>query len=196
LPVRTYTNVDFGNYSLTEQSNTGSNPATVNTPSQFNVELLANGSDSFPADGAIVSDVGAVYWIGGTLDFDVFPAIPDNAQITKVEIQIDVEVNGDADATVVNVGGGDNVFAQVFGTINTFVDAGVLPDIEFTHIDTDDAPGELEAHATLDFAYHYTATQIFNYEGSPITKAELITLFTNWLVTMQMTASAQSTATP
>lgn len=191
MPTRTYTNIDFINYVPTEVLNSGTDLAIINSPSQFNLTAASSGNDTIGAPGSIESSVNLTYNMQGDLDFDAFPAIPDNALITRVDVQVDVEGNGTAEATVTGL---DDTNVNAIGLIAlyTFINAGELPDIRFEEAQNDDAPGELEASITVTGFDHYTATQTFDYSGSPISKGTLITDFTTWLVQLRMAVSAQA----
>lgn len=189
MPTRTYQNIDFINYVSTEVVNNGTDLVTVNPFSNFHVTLSAAGNKAIAAPGTIQSTNNIIYNMSAQLDFDVFPAIPAGAQITKIEVQVDVEGNAVANATVTGLDD-TNVDASGLIGVYTFIDSGELPDVRFQHAANDPAPGELEAEITVTGFDHYTATQTFDYSGVPITKGELITLFTNWLIQLQMNANA------
>jgi hypothetical protein len=191
MPIRTYTNIDFIDYAAVETLNNGTNTAVVVPSSQFNVSASGNGSDTIGAPGSIESSVNLTYDMSGNLDFDAFPAIPDNALITRIDVQIDVEGNANA---VANVTGLDstNVNANSLIAAYTFINSGQLPDIQFQEAQNDDAPGELQASVSISGEDHYTATQTFDYTGSPISKASLVADFTAWFVQLRMYASAQA----
>ena len=90
MPTRTYQNIDFINYAPTEVTNNGTDLVSVSPFSNFHVTFTASGNNAIAAPGTIQSTSNIIYNMFGQLDFSVFPAIPDGAQISKVEVQIDV----------------------------------------------------------------------------------------------------------
>lgn len=193
MPTRTYENIDF----VGTSGSLVAGSATINSSGPMRVSMSANDNDSYgpPAQGECSSVIGAEYDLLGSLDFDVFPRIPDNALITKVEIQVDVEGNMQADAAVTVSAGSSNT-VNTLGSVAAYTncDAGLLPDITFQESgsDSESAFGTPTAQAIASGFDHYTNIQTFDYSGAPITKAELITLFTNWLIQVTLSANADS----
>jgi hypothetical protein len=154
----------------------------------MDVTAIASGSDSYPDLGNAENSINWQYNILGALDFDAFPAIPDNAQITKVEVQVDIEAvaTGDASATI-GSGSSAQTAALISFLAQIAADIGVMPTIQFSAVDND--PGNGVASVAVNQADHYTATETFDYSGAPITKAQLILDFTNWSVILQLIGS-------
>lgn len=189
MPTRTYTGLDFINYLATTVLNNGTDLAAISPFSQFNVAASSSGSASLLVPGTCQSNSNLTYNMAGDLDFDAFPAIPANASITKVEVQVDVTGSATAIATVTGLDV-TNVDAIILLAAYTFINAGELPLIRFEKTANVPAPGELIASAAASGFDHYTNVQTFDYSGAPITKAQLVIDFTNWLVQLRLSADA------
>ena len=131
----------------------------------------------------------------GNLNFDLFPAIPDNALISKVEIQVDVEASGTASTSA--TGGVSRVASSgVDAVALVYRQGSPLADIAFAISSSQYLESAiispLNSSASASDADHYTATQTFDYSGAPINKEDLISLFTSWLVQLDISGGANA----
>lgn len=178
MPTRTYTGIDFLNYLGSFASNTGTNAAAENPVSQMNFSISSSGSNNVFGAGFRSSAVYE-YIVSADLDFDAFPAIPDGSTISKIEVRIDISLTASGTATDT---AGDPFTCIVDGIFNSsvIVDGGECTDIKITELASDSGPDS--AAASLSGSDHYSNVTTFDFSAVPITKAELITRFTSWLV--------------
>lgn len=201
MPTRTYEGIDFINYIEGFNSNLADLPgqfkevAAVATPvNKFDVLVNASTTNNGAANNQSYSaEAHFEYQVSGDLDFDVFPSIPDGAQITKVEVQFDAEVSGNASAQW-GGGGGLNSISTAIGRVAAYRGLAALPSLVVTDSDPHGIPAAAPNPMTsiLAAADHFTAIETFDYTGAPIDKGTLIANFTSWSVLLsgQMVPSA------
>jgi hypothetical protein len=187
MPSRTYIGIDFINYSEGFVFNVGTAACVATPVGNFNTSISGIDSGVQPPD-AFISTFGT-YDIFGELDFDAFPAIPDNASITRVTVKIDATVAINAVATGVTTTTTTNSY------VDTYANASLLPDIRLEVIDSNSGVAGNSSIVQTEFD-HYTATQDFDFTGSPITKGQLITDFTNWQVRLNCNSVANANVGP
>lgn len=183
MPSRTYVGIDFLDYLEAFVFNVGTELATATPIGNFNTSI--NGQDTgtglLPPGGAILTF--GTYDCTGRLDFDVFPAIPDNAQITRVQVKIDGTIACNTSVTGVTVSVTENSY------IETSADIGVMPDIRLEVVESElGVPGPADNIQTV--FDHFTSEQDFDYSGAPITKTQLEADFTNWTVRLNVNPGA------
>lgn len=187
MPIRTYENVDFINYVAGFTANNGlTNTALASPTSNFNFVISSSGTNT-PYLGNLVDDVAFIYDASGDIDFSAFPAIPDNALISEVEVKIDVSLTATASSDSTN-----NTFGTPCSAGGTILGKVLIPDldnpgsyIELTNLSVNEIDfnfGTSPQSASASHIDHYTNVQTFDYSGSPITKAALEAQFTSWLV--------------
>lgn len=192
MSIRTFTGLDFINYVSQFIYNNGNDIAAVYEFSQFNITLSSSGSNSSATvPDSIGSNANYLYEMIGDIDWDRFPKIPDNALISKIEISIDISAAGSANG-LASGGFTNNTAAGVHYEVTPFL-AGVANMPEITYLFDNQEVAEGTANASLSETKHYTQTHTFNYEGAPITKAELMSLFTVWSIQIYCESAASST---
>lgn len=198
MPSRTYVGIDFINYTEQFTTNAGTDIANASGSNQMAKSISASGSDSASTGGATVSasnDYNFTYLMVGDLDFDAFPAIPDNALITEVEVALDSEIVLSAEATwtpgttgsaAVQGASSTTVYRDWTGTFEPIPEVGAL----VSESDT----GGVIATITGSDANHYTVVKTFDHSASPISKAALEASYTNWAVSLYGAGFATGTA--
>lgn len=179
MPTRTYTNVDFTGVSQGFTNNIADVAAIASVFGNFNVQINATGNDGTPGVGSVFTEGDWDYEIIGGLDFDAFPSIPDGAQITKVEIQIDGIVYGTCNAAYTGVSG--NSYASMNVRMDFFrALTEICPDLSLGYSQTIPVSSSTPKQVTGSDSDAYTNTQTFDFTGAPIDKTVLAAMFTNW----------------
>lgn len=188
MPARTYTGIDLINVTHGPISDSGNVVASAIETGNAGVTVSGGGGGSFPDQGAESSDIVFLYEILANLDFSLFPTIPENALISRVEVKIDGSISGIGTSAA----GGSNASTSANGTatIKAFRDAEEMTDLRIE--DTDTAPGNGSASVSLSAFDHYTQEQVFDYSGAPITKAQFEALFTNLQFTVDCNIQASA----
>lgn len=189
MPSRTYVGIDFINYIAGFTSNGGSNTASAVQTNQMDFTISSSGVNT--VDPAGFNDTAAyLYTVTADLDFDVFPAIPENALVTEVEVRIDISVSATAGASSSNAIAPNPCTTGGVFRGKVYYDDGVNPpveltDLSFEEIDEDMSVGPGSISSSVSDFDHYTSVQIFDFTGSPITKAALVAQFTSWIVELE-----------
>lgn len=158
MPQKTYSGIDLINYLTNFVPGGGTDEATPLTPSQGNASLFVS-ANALPGALTCVSTLE----VSGDFDFDVFPAIPDNALISEIDFSWDANIT--LGATANGAPSEVNVVGNCVATL------GVV-DLADSNLAASDGPDANAASANASTAYNLHTVLPF---GPPITKSELIT---------------------
>lgn len=188
MPTRTYEGIDFVNYLASFDYNSGDDTALLSPTNQFNFVISSSGING-PNPAGYRNLVGYLYIVTADLDFDVFPAVPEDASITEVEVRIDISVSATASASSSNTVAPNPCTSGGVFRGKIYIDNGVDPpeeltDISFEEIDEDMSSGPGAISSSASGFDHYTAFQEFPFPGG-ITKLALEAQFTHWILTLQ-----------
>lgn len=187
MPSRTYTAIDLIN--VTHEASPDDDIAiTALETGNAGVTISGNKSGSFPDQGAESSHLSMLYTILANLDFTLFPTIPEDALISRVEVSFDASISGTANASA----GGTNASsgASASASVKAFRDTEEM--VNLTLADEDFPTGNGATSASISAFDHYTADEIFDYSGAPITKAQFEALFTNLQFTIDFSINASA----
>lgn len=182
MPSRTYTGIDLVNYTEEFISNEG-NVVTIASPAgQGRATISGSGSGSFPNQGSVNRNVNCIYKMMGELDFNVFPAVPNNALITNVRIKINGTVFGIASAAADSSSGPCCSDSNANGRVGIVVERNGEQFLDglFTGNEATDSDSGVTSGASISISESnpYMQEEIFDFSGAPISKATLVTMFT------------------
>ncbi len=169
MPTRTYTGIDLVNYALNDGL-AGTITPVISTPSQGNVSITGDGAGA--GTGDIVESLGGTYFVSGDFDYDAFPAIPDNAQITRIRLKFASSFNGVASSSIDSGGAGSQASAAVsVATLHAIINdlEAVMPDVN-----------ELEQNTGATVSANASGSELVSNNNEveilfpiPLTKAQL-----------------------
>lgn len=188
--IRTYTGIDFINYVEGFNSNLATvagmfaSVAAIATPvNKFDVSTNATAANDQSGNGSqAMMESNWEYEVSGDLDFDIFPAIPDNALIQSVEVKVDVEIYGNSLSSY--AGGGGTTSGSIEAHIAIYRGLDQLSNLSLDDTESEGVSGTTPQQVDVVGADHFTATELFDYTGAPINKTQLITDFTSWSATL------------
>lgn len=192
MPIRTYSGIDLINYLLTDISThsfvgtSGSSSLSVTPGSQGIAVGIGNANAIVTAFNGIEGLVDIRYDITGDFDFDVFPSIPSNALITSIRVKVENSCSGTAVGTSV----GNSIHADII--IQNFIEVALgnlLSDLE---VDTSDTAGSA---LSVNLAHANSMTFSTEQElilSPPITKAQLVSSFSNIKISISCQVSCNS----
>lgn len=168
MPSRTYTGIDLINYATDNQL--GSQGTGSNIPSfPSNGSCIIAGSVTDP----VTCELSGYVELSGDFDFDAFPAIPDNALITKVTFRISgsvvVAALATSDTDIVNALGAAGIGVSL--TQITIPPGTLLANIFIGDVQNNSASNS--ASISINESDNYTNFEEFDFSGSPIDKAAL-----------------------
>lgn len=167
MPVRTYTGIDLINYATDNQLNAINGTVTPSTPSQGVASISGSASDGN-------AELSGYLELSGQFDFDVFPSIPDNALINSVTFKISGSISATASGAASASGSAgiglslEQIVPPASGTLMNDIFLG------------DSQSGGTSIN--ISESDNFNNEQIFDFTGSPITKAQLVAQFTNLFI--------------
>lgn len=174
MPIRTYTGISLQNYitNLLGSENGGTSSYVESSQANGAVTGSFNGVQS-GEDVACSSQFNVE--ILGNFDFDQFPAIPANALITSVKYKVSGTLTGNANADSTPGQDGNCRICLSIAIFRGVDQSGeLLEDILLAGSD-DDGGINGTFSANVNVSDNYTTEQVFDYSGSPIDKATLVT---------------------
>lgn len=192
MPSRAYTGIDFIDYSNGVNYNAGSIAAGHTFFSQMSELVNANGGASDAGHNSCTAavTVNCEFYILTELDFSSFPTIPDDSFISEVELRFDY---------IYSLSGNSSAAGQVNDSrnsdgsrLNVKVGSGglqttlVLVQNDFN----EQIIGGGSSSMSASIADAYSVPHTFDFSSAPISKAELISRFGQWIVEFQINSQS------
>jgi hypothetical protein len=186
MPIRTYTGLDLDLYNASFNDLGGSVAPTPSTPAQGIASMFASDT-TLPGSNDSLTCLATIS-ITGNFNYDAFPAIPDNALITKIDFSWNASTVQSATATA-TVGGDRDVVCH--GIIEATLGFTPLTDSRLEALDSDTGTGSLSA--SISMTDNHNNHTIIEFDP-PITKAQLETDYPSIFIQIQFPASSSFSA--
>lgn len=188
MPARTYTGIDLTGYGTVDGTSKVETNGTVTiTPTLTSQAVVSLGAvGNAPSGNGFTIRAAGPYNISGNLPYaSLFPTIPEDALIQSITVKMAATISGSATGTFPAPSEGS---CRSGGTVTIQIGATLLNTLTITQ-QNDSAGGSGTKNTSVSQTRTFSTTQILDFTGAPITRAQLIANYTALLIILNLSTN-------